>query len=310
MSATKLRTILEAHQQGHGAATLRQNLGDGYLYRSNAVFRTVRTFVRRAGYRFRTDDSRYAGSALFSLDRLLCERTVPYNDNVSALVDLERKRPDYFRVRDVSAIGPRPNAVFHEACHAMCHEVMHLGDPRALRKHDEEALLLIVLIESMVMAGEHLAWAHAPTDAVGRYMFSANFYVPVRPRGDPLVRGFVRRHGPRRTYSLLALAILFTWSYRSCLTEAEITYVCELTELDATDASSRADVESAYKHFFLPRGNVSRTLLMDFYLQSRGFARELGPRGYLPFAKALRAHGAVRARFRQFGELISAGLPG
>ena len=86
--------------------------------------------------------------------------------------------------------------------------------------------------------------------------------------------------------------------------------MCELTELDATDASSRADVESAYKHFFLPRGNVSRTLLMDFYLQSRGFARELGPRGYLPFAKALRAHGAVRARFRQFGELISAGLPG
>ena len=103
--STKLRALLAAHRRDHGPATLRRNLGDAHLFRANPVFRTVRKFVRTNGYTFRSDDSRYAGGALFSLDRILKDKSIPYFDNVTGLVDIERARPRFFRISDFESIG-------------------------------------------------------------------------------------------------------------------------------------------------------------------------------------------------------------
>ena len=303
----KLSAILAAHRGDHGPGTLRRNLGDAHLFRVNPVFRTIRSFARKNGYSFRSDDSRYAGGALFSLDRILKEKSIPYFDNVTGLVEIERARPDFFRVRDFEPIGPRYNAVFHESCHALCHEVINLGDPRALRGRGYEALLRIIVAESIVMATEQLACTYVANDGVSRYLFNSNFYVKSRRGGDANVRVLLRKHGVARGYALLALACLFSWSYVERLDRADLASMLEHARIENTPAA-RKDAALAYRHFFRPRGPVSRTLLMDFYLLSRGYSRTVGESGYLDFAEALRSYPHIAERMARLGELVTADL--
>ena len=304
---TKLSAILASHRKNHGPATLRHNLGDAHLFRANPVFRMVRNFARSYGYSFRSDDSRYAGGPLFSLDRILREKSIPYFDNVTGLVEIERARPGFFRVRDFEPIGPRHNALFHESCHALCHELLNLGDPRALKGRGYEALLRIILAESIVMATEQLACTYVADDGLSRYMFNTNFYVQSRRGGDRLVRGLLHKYGVARGYTLLSLAHLFTWSYVERPERQDLSSMLVHARI-ANAPESRKDAALAYRHFFAPRGPVSRTLLMDFYLQSRGYSRTVGHSGYLDFAEALRAYPHLPERMARLGELVTEGL--
>ena len=305
--STKLSAILAAHRSGHGPATLRKNLGDAHLYRTNPVFRTVRRFAREHGYSYRSDDSRYGGAPLFSLDRILKEKAIPYFDNVTGLAELERERPGFLRVSDFAAIGPRQNAVFHESCHALCHEVVNGGDARALRGVNDEALLRIVVIESSVMAAEQLACAYVANDALGRYLFDTNFYVKSQRGGDRIVRGALRKYGVARGYALIALVLTFTWSYVARPGRQDLDCMLRNAGI-APSPESRKDVAAAYRHFFLPRGAFSRTLLMDFHLVSHGYSRKVGHDGYLDFGAALQVFPHVLERMARVGALLTNGL--
>jgi hypothetical protein len=302
-----LAEVLAAHRNNHGRETLRKNLGDAHLNGTNAVFRTIRKLARKSGYVFRDDDSRYAGATLLSLDRILREKSIPYFDNVAGLVELESARPGFFRVRDLQHLGPWRNPVFHESTHALCHEVLELGDAGTLKERGSEALLRIILAESVVMATEHLAAAQVPNDAMSRYLFGRNFYVESPRGGDVAVRTLLRRYGPTRGHALLSLAMLFTWSYVEQPARRELESMLEHAGIESSP-SARNDAARAYRRFFAPRGPCSRTVLMDFYLLSRGFSRTLGESGYLDFTDALRRHPHIVKRLARVSELVTSGL--
>jgi hypothetical protein len=305
--STKLSAILAAHRRDHGRATLRRNLGDAHLFRVNPVFRRIRTFARKNGYSFRSDDTRYAGGPLFSLDRILREKSIPYFDNVTGLAELEAARPGFFRDRDLGVIGPRRNSLFHETSHALCHEVLNLGEASALRRRDAEALLLISLAESAVMITENLASTYAAKSAVGRYLFNANFYVQSPCEADAIVSDLRRKYGVARAFVLLVLAHTFGWSHAERPARRELSSMLLHSGVGDT-AASRKDAALAYCHFFSPRGPIRRNFLMDFYLLSRGYSRRVGEAGYLDYAAALRAHTGIVERLTRLGALVTEGL--
>jgi hypothetical protein len=173
----KLAELLEYQTVCHGARRLGQSLGDGYLYLNNPFFQRIRDAALKRHFCFRTDDSgRYFGFPLLGLDIQLDKRTIYYRDNVRPLIELERLRPGYFELRDLTANRPSPNYLLHEAAHAVAfHEAF--GRPRNARETmaRREHLLKVITGEAFAMTAEYLALC-ATSGTLHRWFLSVSSY--------------------------------------------------------------------------------------------------------------------------------------
>jgi hypothetical protein len=172
----RLADVLAAHDAYRPFTALPDNLGDGFLYCANPIFRAVRDRATAAGVRFTTDDfCGYRVAPLAALGPILRARKIPYTDNVGVLRASERKRPGG-ALANVMPI--KPNVVLHEAAHCVADRV--LGSPRGLTKARTIALRS-ALGESFANACEVLGMAAATTRA-HRYFYDQNSFTSVSPR--------------------------------------------------------------------------------------------------------------------------------
>jgi hypothetical protein len=113
-----LRNILDAHAKEAPPGALAFCLGDGFLTRHNPVFDNVRNLAQRFGYSYTTEDFCHYGSLkLVGLEQILSLKRIPYCDNVSTLLELERSRPGVFTFNDVDALTK--NYLLHETAHCL-----------------------------------------------------------------------------------------------------------------------------------------------------------------------------------------------
>jgi len=188
----KLAELIELQRAHHGPGRLRGNLGDGLLFAKNPFYRRVRLATLARGFRYTTEDpGDYFAFPLAALDVLFETRRVPYRDNVSALARLERVRPGFFELRDLSKNRPLPNYVLHESAHAVAfHELF--GRPKSVRGAlaAPGALLAIELGEAYAMTAEYFA-ACAAGAGLERWVFAINSYrqrIPAREAVGAAVR--------------------------------------------------------------------------------------------------------------------------
>src|SRR5688572_12952119 len=91
-----LAKLIAAHRRDSGASTLPESLGDGALYRGNAVYRAIRDAALAAGCQFTLDDDYgYFAWPLASLTRLLESKRIPYRRSYGAFAALEASRPGF-----------------------------------------------------------------------------------------------------------------------------------------------------------------------------------------------------------------------
>jgi hypothetical protein len=189
VNVVKIHELIELQRQHHGSERLRDSLGDGLLFAKNPFFRRIRQATLARGFRYtQKDPEAYFAFPLAALDTLFTTRRVPYRDNLSALVRLERARPGFFELRDLSGNRPLPNYVLHESAHAVAfHELF--GRPRSVRRclESPDALLGIELGEAFAMTAEYFA-ACAASSGVHRWVFSINSYRQRVPARETIAR--------------------------------------------------------------------------------------------------------------------------
>jgi hypothetical protein len=200
----KIHELIELQREHHGPGRLYDNLGDGLLFAHNPFFRRIRHATLARGFRYtQKDPEAYFAFPLAALDTLYSTRRVPYRDNLSALVRLERVRPGFFELGDLAGNRPLPNYVLHESAHAVAfHELF--GRPKSVRRALEapDSLLGIELGEAFAMTAEYFA-ACAASSGVHRWVFSINSYrqrVPARETIAAMI--------PRLGLELVAFTVL------------------------------------------------------------------------------------------------------
>jgi hypothetical protein len=173
----KLAELIQLQKSHHGPKRLRQSLGDGYLYEKNPIFRRIRDAALASGFRYTLDDpGSYFAFPLISLHTLLATRRIPYRDNVAPLGELERARPSFFRVADLTKNRPMPNYLLHESAHGVSF-VELFGAPKdvehELRRPDR--LVHVMFSEAYAMTTEYLA-ACAVSGSTQAWLFSISSY--------------------------------------------------------------------------------------------------------------------------------------
>ncbi len=199
----KLETVIAAHKNYAHFTSLRTNLGDGFLYHYNPVFRNVRRLFLNLGYRFTTKDfCQYQTFPLIALPAILKAKCVPYSDNYTALARIECKSPGRFNMDTV--LVPKGNYLLHESCHCVADAVFDsLSGPKGI-------ILRSILCESLANAVEAFACINVKEN-VHRTLYNFNSYTHAA-RNDPQI-GTINRAllsaGPANTFKVLFFSFVY-----------------------------------------------------------------------------------------------------
>ncbi len=171
----KLRDVIAAHDNATGPNSIRDVVGDGYLYAANPFARRVRDAALSRGYRFVPDKSSYFGFPLLGLEALLDSRLIPHRCSMPPLRWLEDKRPDFFKLKDLDDNRPAPNYLLHESAHAVAFRQVFGQQRAAIVFADPDCLPGTFMGEAFAMTAEYFA-ACAVRGKLHRWFFSISSY--------------------------------------------------------------------------------------------------------------------------------------
>jgi hypothetical protein len=117
--ALALSYVLDSHNKFVNCSPLKDNLGDGYLFKHNIIFRNFRELVDKLGFQFTKDDfCNYTAFSLAALPKILSQSRIPYFDNVSVMNELENKKPGV--ITDIGwCQSLQGNHILHESAHGV-----------------------------------------------------------------------------------------------------------------------------------------------------------------------------------------------
>jgi hypothetical protein len=223
--------LIELQGRCHGHKRLAESVGDGFLYLRNPFFRRIRDAVLAAGFRFKLGDvGHYYGFPLVHLDTILRHGQIPYRPSFSALEHLERRRPGFFTLADLSKNRPAPNYLLHESAHAVAFRTL-FGRPRDVSAvfSEPRSLVKLMLSESFAMTCEYFA-ACAVQGQPHAWFFSISSYRHRTPR-KRAVGELLERHG----FDFVGRAVLLAFLFNNFLVD----------RLDRRQLSALADMADA-----------------------------------------------------------------
>jgi hypothetical protein len=159
-----LNEILALHDRHAGDSELPGNLGDGFIYRHNALFRNVRDGVKRLGYSFTQDDfCGYRSLSLLALPKLIQARKVYYVDNVSILREIESKRPNTYVFKEIPTV--QMNWMLHEQSHLIAESVFKTeGRSAGTAAENAELMMNVFMSEAFASTTELMGNLNVETE--------------------------------------------------------------------------------------------------------------------------------------------------
>ncbi len=227
-----LRELIAVHEQFHARNSLRDNLGDGFLYHQNPVYRHVRDEYARLGFRFTDRDfADYYAYPLMALDEAIDAGKIPYRRNFAWLKKLERSAPGLFTLPTLKASELQYNYLFHESAHFLAHRrLFGRISPKKVPK-TQDSLLRIMLGESFANTAECLSAAYAEGE-IGTYFLEANCHFRANREEVKVLRRSVRRWGGERVARALLAAFLYSNFLYERLSAAQRKRVGEFSQID------------------------------------------------------------------------------
>jgi hypothetical protein len=250
--------------------TLKDNIGDAFLYHENPIFRNIRDEYLKRGFRFSTVDfCDYNTFPLMALDELIDTGKIPYLRNFRWLERLHEACPGRFTSLDLQQLQFRFNSLLHESAHLIAHDVF-FGD-RSLKNipKNEDSLLQILANESFSNAVDTLVWIF-PNGTVGFFFLFANSRA--YPRAEEL-SGFmnlIKKYGISSSVRLIFAWFLYYNYLYSFLEVSELKQIREFAEIKL-----EADLVKDLGIFNLGTNTAFRTKTTPFHLFKIGFDQEL-----------------------------------
>ena len=195
----KISKLLELHFSEKSG--LEKSFGDSYLLAQNRIFKNIRNSALKSGFVYsHINNDNYLALSLSQLENILTTKTIPYFDNVSALVKLEKQHPQIGRWEDIFE-NLRRNFHFHESCHAVARTLQ----TSEYKKLDDEILLRLIE-ESYANTCEMLAVidTHKMADSI---FFEINSYTALFELKD-LIQDLAHVLSFEKLFSIVLLTYL------------------------------------------------------------------------------------------------------
>jgi hypothetical protein len=151
-----IRTVAAAHRSARARKALFDVLGDGFLYRHNPVFRSIRDEALRRGFRFQRDTSGHLSvDRLLRLQQMLRSKVIPFH--ASARPVLALAGGPMARMPFVHAPLQFPDRLMHEASHGIADDILRLQRLAPGRRRAHAFIARVELGESFANAIEATA---------------------------------------------------------------------------------------------------------------------------------------------------------
>ncbi len=205
-----LKEVIAVHRQFRSSRALSGNLGDGFLYAMNPIFRNVRNEFLKRGFSFTEENiCHYFSFPLMSLDDVIAARAVPYRDNFSWLGVLEKRAPGKFTLSELKRSELQFNYLFHESAHFIAHSVFFGRIHPAAVPKNSDSLLKILLGESFANTVECLSSAFAEGE-MGAYFLDANCHFRSNEKEVTVIRESLKKIGVEGVARILLAAFLYS----------------------------------------------------------------------------------------------------
>ncbi len=242
--------------------TLPEVIGDGFLYHTNTIYRSIRDATLGLGYRFSDrPDFNYASYPLIHLRSILETKTIPYVNNLSGLRTLETWRPRRFRIADLYHLVPEENHLFHESAHCVAHSMIDLSTFAGANKRRSQ-IIKIMLGESFANATELIGFQQSQD----RWLAQLNMYVH-----DEIVNfnEFERQLGIKAAFKITLGLYLYANFLCTEISVKEEQLVFELAEIPSRIRRDRAfkAVFKRLKFCALDLNNAFRVNTTSLYLK-------------------------------------------
>jgi len=259
-----LSHVITAHRQFRSAVP--ENIGDGFLYEFNPVFRSVRDEARARGVKFTHQDyCNYFAYPLMCIDDVINARRIPYRRNFPWLEILAKRD---FNLDDLKKGELQYNYLFHESAHLIAHDIFFGRKSLARVPKNASTLLAIMVGEAFANTVECLASAFAEGE-IGSYFLDANCHFRASEREVKILRAALRRYGAETTARVLMGAFLYSNYLVERLTGAELSRVRKFAGLPA-DAPV-----GALAKIGLQLNEKFRSVTTPLHLRKSGFGANL-----------------------------------
>ncbi len=215
----QIKDVLEIHNSFAAESRHRDILGDGFLMKSNPVYRKVKLYALKIGAEYVEAYPQYLLLPFHELANIVSSKKIPYVPSGRMLADVEKRRPETFGIEDVRM----PESYhLHEAAHVIAEHLF----ADVVVKDDQEKILKILMCESFANTVDALACVPADTD-IHRFFLEHNCYMHPRKKIMDVMSRLTEVMGFRFTFMLTYFSYLHANFLQKGLTKTRIAELAE-----------------------------------------------------------------------------------
>lgn len=248
----KITRIIASHQKFSKLSTLENNLGDGYLFQHNRIFKNIRQLAISFGFNFSANTNfDYQALPLIQLESILAQKKIPYIDNVSAITMLARQLPN-IDWNDLAS-GLKKNYILHESCHAVARSVF---TQHGFKKDNQLGIsaFQMLLEESFANTCELLAIVDVQ-DVDHGVFFEHNSYTYL-PEIRTNIKKIISSIGDFKFFKFMQVTYLYSNFLRPQISENQLTKILHFLQISTSDVQIIKGLRSLSK--------IAFTLDLDF----------------------------------------------
>ena len=238
-----IKDVISLHLQFSGPKILPANIGDGFLYATNPVYKNIRDEYLQRGFCFTTKDfCHYFDFPMMCLDDLIAAGKIPVRKNFAWLEILEKSAPGKFTLYDLWQTSPTFNYLFHESAHLIAHDIIFGKLPMNKLPKNSDSLLKIILGEAFANSMELIGSVFG-LRGIGAYFLYANSYIFPPPH----IVVALRKASEQLDFAPLIKVLMASFLYSNFLYENFTGKELDLIR-SFSGAKKKADIESLAKH--------------------------------------------------------------
>jgi uncharacterized protein (UPF0147 family) len=268
----KVSTLLELHNKNLAEHCLPKNLGDGFLFAKNRIFRNIRRATIQIKYKFSDNPSSAFQAFPFSqLEEILKDKIIPYVNHVSILEKIVERLQGNLNWDEVID-GFKRNYIFHESCHAVARS--HFGNLNANQDKNTDEFkrkkcLQVLLEESFANTCELLAVVDA-NDQAHKIFYEINSYSAVY-ESRAFFKSAFDKYGDKFVFKFILICYLYSNFLHQNLKKNEFDQILKIFEKD--EAKNCKNLQALSKIPFTLDVRF-RTLTTGLHLRLSGLGRE------------------------------------
>jgi hypothetical protein len=215
-----IKQLLSSHELHVSDQTLKNSLGDAYLFHFNPIFKNIRQAANQLKTTYQSPpDSDYQTLPYTQLEKILQSKCIPYYDNVSVLKDLP-KALDWSMIQN----SLRKNFVFHESCHVIARD----KTKSLIQTSDSQQKIFLRLLEESFANTLELLSIIYVHDSTHRNFYEVNSFTSLFEHQSHFKKASVEL-GTFEMFHMVLMGYVYSNFLKASLNDSDFKLILDLT---------------------------------------------------------------------------------